>query len=102
VPFLNNIYDTYKNQGFELLGLSVDEDADAVAAFAKQVEIKYPIFFVDPESSPNLLEEYGVQYIPHRVYIDKKGEKRHEDTGFSEEKKAEFETKIKELLKEGG
>jgi hypothetical protein len=43
---------------------------------------------------------YGIQYIPHHVFIDKKGVKRHEETGFSETGKGAFEARIKDLLKE--
>jgi peroxiredoxin len=90
------MYETYKGQGLELIGLSTEGNVEAVTAFAKKAEIKYPILVAEPD----LLDEYGIQYIPHHVFIDKKGTKRHEETGFSQEGKTGFEARIKELLKE--
>lgn len=90
------MYDTYKNQGLELIGLSIDEDVEAVRSFLKKVEIKYPVVVADLDIS----EEYGIQFVPHHVFIDRQGKKRAEETGFSEEGKVEFETKVRELLKE--
>ncbi len=95
MPSLNQIYETYKNQGFELIGLSTDGDVEVVQAFSKKAGIKYPIFVAEPE----VIFEYNFQYIPFHVFIDRKGVKRHEEVGFSA---AGFEERIKELLKEGG
>lgn len=92
------MYETYKSQGFELIGLSTTADVESITAFSKKAGIKYPIVVAEPD----LLETYGIQYIPHHVFIDKKGTRRHEETGFSEAGKTAFETRIKELLKEGG
>ncbi|MBI4554074.1 MAG: TlpA family protein disulfide reductase [Planctomycetes bacterium] len=99
MPFLNQMYETYKGQGFEIIALSTEgKNVEAVTAFSKKAGIKYPIFMAELD----LLEKYGIQYIPHHVFIDKKGTQRHEETGFSEAGKTAFETRIKELLKEGG
>ncbi len=92
------MYETYKDQGFELIGLSTEGDVEAVTAFSKKAGIKYPIFVAEPD----IFDEYKIQYIPHHIFIDRKGTKRHEETGFSEESKAGFETRVKELLKEEG
>ncbi len=96
MPFLNQIYENYKNQGFELIGLSTEGEIESVRAFSKKVEIKYPIYVAETD----LLDEYAIQYIPYKVFIDKKGVKRYEEVGFSEASKVAFEERIKTLLKE--
>lgn len=80
------------------MALSIEEDLDAVKNFSKKVDMKYPTFVAEAD----LQEAYEVQYIPFVIFIDKTGQERYREVGYSEEGAVEFEKLIAKLLEEGG
>jgi thiol-disulfide isomerase/thioredoxin len=98
VPFLNELYNHYKGQGFEIISISVELDVKDALDFAKTYKVEYPVFVATSE----LLSEHRITYVPHYVLIDRKGEKRHEQVGLYEMVIVEFESRIEKLLEETG
>ncbi len=96
VPFLNELRESYKEQGFEILGISAETDLREVEDFVKRREVKYPVFMAKTE----LLSMYKVTYIPHYIFIDRQGNNRYEQVGLYEMIMPEFEMRIKNLLSE--
>lgn len=96
MPFLNKIYTTYKDQGLEMIAMSIEGDPKLVQSFVKKLDMKYPTFVAEDD----LLAAYEVQYIPFHIFIDKQGSEKYREAGFSEEGAQEFEDRVKELLKE--
>lgn len=74
MPELNRIYDQYRAQGLEVIGISVDtikgDGVRAVAPFIKQFGIKYPIVMADQD----MVDRLGVFGIPTTLFIDPAGE----------------------------
>ena len=96
MPFLNKMHATYKDQGLEIIAMSIGEDFELVQSFVKKVDMKYPTFVAEDD----LLVAYEVQYVPFHVFIDKQGDEKYREAGFSEEGAQEFEDRVKELLKD--
>jgi thiol-disulfide isomerase/thioredoxin len=77
LPNVVENYERYHGKGFEVLGISLDTDAEKVKAFVDEREIPWPILFShDPDATGwkhPMAAEYGIQAIPAAVLVDKSG-----------------------------
>ena len=72
-PHLVELYKHYKNKGFEIIGISLDSDAEAWAKGVKDLGITWPQLS-DLKGWQNAgAALYGVNSIPHTVLVDKEG-----------------------------
>jgi peroxiredoxin len=101
IPHLNALYAENKKDGFEVLGISVDQargsasGADIVRAFTKQVSMTYPLAM----ANGNVVRAYGgIQSIPTAFLIDRSGRVRQTYVGLRP--KAAYEKDIRALLTE--
>lgn len=95
-PTLNKLYAKYKERGFEILYVSVDEQSDLykIAPFAKEHKLGFPVL-LDQETKAL----YNVKVFPTTIFVDREGNIRHRDTGFGEESPRMLETIAELLLK---
>jgi cytochrome c biogenesis protein CcdA/thiol-disulfide isomerase/thioredoxin len=102
LPYLTKWYDTYKDQGFVILGIhapefSFEKNPSNVEKFVKENNIHYPVGLDNDFKTWNA---YNNQFWPAEYLIDKEGNVRR--THFGEGKYDETEMAIRELLKEKG
>jgi cytochrome c biogenesis protein CcmG/thiol:disulfide interchange protein DsbE len=81
-PWLVELREQYKKQGFEIIGVSVDSldeyDPAEVSAFIKEHEVKYPIVMATKE----MVNAFGpVTGLPTTIVIDRQGKIRHRHRG---------------------
>jgi peroxiredoxin len=95
IPHLVTLYNNNKDRGFIILGISL-EDKDILTGFVEQNNVTYPILMGTNE----IFKAYGVQGIPHTLFIDKKGKVRKTQVGYSPELVPVFEALVDSLLKE--
>ena len=71
MPVLNELYGAYKDQGVEVLGLSLDEEGLSITQpFVEKLGVTYPIL----ESDRKTYQAYGnVLTIPHTFVVDRAG-----------------------------
>lgn len=95
MPTLNNLYAKYKERGFEILYISVDEQADIykVAPAARENKLSFPVLF-----DAGAKAMYDVKAFPTTIFIDREGNVRHRDTGYTEESPRMLETVLELLL----
>ena len=67
IPHLNEIYEKYKDKDIVIIGVS-NEESGTVKEFQKSTPLKYPNGL-----SKDLINQYGVQGIPHAFLIGKDG-----------------------------
>jgi len=76
LPHVKALYEAYHNKGFEIVGVSLDDDRGAVEEFVKAKGIKWPILFdaaaADPWSGANV-RRYGIYSIPTLILVDRDG-----------------------------
>ncbi len=94
IPDFLEVYNEYREKGFEIVGVSLDEEGwSVINPFVKQYKITYPIVVGDGK----LVRAYGgFEFIPTTFLIDKKGTIVHTFTGAV--KKAELERRLKDIL----
>ena len=95
MPDLAALYQTYKSEGFVILGVDDQERAQTVADFVARNPVPYPIL-LDPDS--RVARAYGVSYLPASFLIDRRGVLRVTLPGQSA--RVRLENAIKPLLAE--
>ncbi|HRK01414.1 MAG TPA: TlpA disulfide reductase family protein, partial [Oligoflexia bacterium] len=69
MPSINRLYETLKNEGFEVIALNVDENPnDVVPNLAKKLELKFPVY-LEPKNT--LTDFFSVVAIPYSVVLGK-------------------------------
>lgn len=70
MPFLNNQYQAYKDQGVNILAINVGESNVAVSEFTNRYELQFPIL---TDKDQQVMTAYGVNPLPITFLIDKEG-----------------------------
>ena len=101
IPHLNDLYAEYKGDGFEIVGISVDQGGrgvsgvDRVRSFTRQTRIDYPLAMATAKT----VSDYGgIRSIPTAFLVDRDGKIRRKYVGL--QPKQVFEKDVKELLAE--
>lgn len=96
-PYLESVYNEYKDQGFEIVGISMDagEAADDVAMFVDDFGVTYTILH-DPQMSG--MELYQVLGLPATFLIDREGVLRWMRYGPIPEGDGEFLAALRDVL----
>jgi thiol-disulfide isomerase/thioredoxin len=77
LPNVKRNYEKYHDRGFEVVGVSLDEDADALEGFLAKKQIRWPVMVGNESTgagwnSPMAIY-YGVQSVPTAILIDQNG-----------------------------
>jgi peroxiredoxin len=95
IPAFVELYDQYKGKGLVILGISGDDDAETLRAFASEWKINYPVLVGKDEEK--LLDAYGPLFgYPTSVLVGRNGAVCGRHVGPAT--KEEFEQEIKALL----
>lgn len=97
MPLLDGISKKYGKMGFVLYGINVDQDTADAKKILQKININYAVLF-DPESKLSSL--YKVDAMPTSVFIDKKGNLRFIDRGYSPGDEEKYVKQIQELIRE--
>ena len=73
IPNVKEVYEKYHDRGFEVVGISIDNDADALKEFLRDEHIPWPILFEPDGETHPMAEKYGVMSVPLPVLIDRRG-----------------------------
>ncbi|HEX8197425.1 MAG TPA: redoxin domain-containing protein [Pyrinomonadaceae bacterium] len=98
MPMFVKAYNKYKNNGFEILAITVDdiEDRPKVVTFANQRKINFPVLYDE-----SIAKLYGVNSYPTTFFIGKQGNIRYQNKGLHvANAERELETVIEELMKD--
>lgn len=97
MPLMDTIYEQYKDLGFTVLAVNVDENREEALRFLEKVPVSYPILY-DPESQVS--EQYNVQAMPTTVMIDRNGNARFVHYGYKPGYEDDYEQQIRQLVRE--
>ncbi len=78
MPNLLKAYEQYHEQGFEVVGISLDRDREALEAFLKEHRIPWvTLFDEEAEGVHPMARKYGVRAIPAPILVDRQGKVIH-------------------------
>lgn len=95
IPHLNKLYNKYKDQGFTIVGISLDQrkGRKQVKKVAEKLDIQYPVVM----GTKKMARKFGrITAIPTAFIIDKSGCIREKTRGYK--KASYYEKKISSLL----
>jgi peroxiredoxin len=73
VPDVKEAYDRFHAKGFEIVGISLDKDKEALTKFVAEHKMEWPQYFDGLFWDNKYARQFGIQSIPAMWLIDKKG-----------------------------
>ena len=73
IPRIKAVYEKYHAEGFDVIGVSLDEDAAVLREFIKEQEIPWRQILDGQKWSGHLVQRYGIRSIPAPFLIDRVG-----------------------------
>ena len=76
IPNIRTNYDRYHDRGFDVVGISLDDDTAALERFVADRGIPWPIVVDSQSPGPDgrtLADRYGVLQIPRCILVDRDG-----------------------------
>ena len=75
IPNMLEQYEKYHTKGFEIVGISLDEDREKLTSFVADKKIPWPILHDEPEGGEGnaLASFYGITGIPQLILIGRDG-----------------------------
>ncbi|MFK5895262.1 MAG: TlpA disulfide reductase family protein [Pseudomonadota bacterium] len=96
-PLLNELHHKYKDKGFKVLAINLDDDLASVEKFGKICPVEFTLL---QDNNNQVPQAYQVQAMPSSYIIDKKGNIRHIHRGFKKGDITMIEKQIVQLLAE--
>lgn len=96
-PELDKLYAKHVGNGFEIVGINLDENTADAEGFLKQYPVTFPLG-ADPQGSS--AEKFKVKGMPSAYLVDKKGVVRHVVVGFSDGEAEHLDKLITQLVAE--
>jgi peroxiredoxin len=97
MPHLNRLHDKYRDAGFALLGVNVDDDPVKAAAAAAALGVRFPVLL---DAAKDVSRLYGLSAMPTTVVIDRDGRVRHVHKGYREGYENLYDQQVRALVKE--
>ncbi len=95
IPALEALHREFQARGFQVVGVSLDENTAAVAPFVKEKGITYTVLLGGESDVADL---YGVRGIPSLYLIDKEGRVARRWVGYDPKYDKEWRDSIAQLL----
>ena len=73
MPNLKKVYDTYKDQGFDIIGVSLDNEEPKLRDYIKENDIQWRQIFDNARGEDALTRQYDIRGIPAPWLIDRDG-----------------------------
>lgn len=97
-PAMDEIYQEYKDRGFEILAVSVDSSEQAYRKFVEKSTVSFPLVW---DKQKKLVSTAAIEAMPTSFMIDKQGNIRSVHNGYQGQKSIDtYREEIENLLKE--
>lgn len=97
MPTLNELYQLYRNEGFTLFSVNVEEDLRKVKKELTKMQVTFPVLF---DVTHEVSKKYEVDDIPSTYIIDRDGNLRYIHRGLPPGYRDLFQKQVRELMTE--
>lgn len=97
LPEMETLYQNYRDLGFEILAVNVDDHPDKANVLLDDIEVSFPVLY---DTQGEVSELYGVNAMPTTVIIDRNGKQRLLHMGYRKGDEVKYEKAIKLLIRE--
>ena len=73
MPNVKQVYEKYKDDNFQIIGISLDRSRDTLVGYLEKEGITWPQFFDKNGWQNRVAQMYGINAIPHMYLIDGDG-----------------------------
>ncbi len=73
MPNVKKVYDKYKDEGFDIIGISLDNDETRLREYLQENDIQWRQVFSGKGWESPVSQQYGIYSIPNMWLIDKEG-----------------------------
>ena len=73
MPNLKRVYATYKDQGFDIIGVSLDDEESVLRDYITENDIQWRQIFDNARGEDSLVRQYNIHGIPEPWLIDRNG-----------------------------
>jgi peroxiredoxin len=70
MPAIQQVYEQYRDQGFVVLAVNLQEEDAHVAAFVDQLELTFPVLM---DRDGNVFDRYRIMALPSTFFLDRAG-----------------------------
>jgi peroxiredoxin len=91
------IYQNYRDLGFEILAVNVDDQPEKADVLLNDIEVSFPVLY---DTDGKVSELYDVNAMPTTVIIDRNGKQRLLHMGYRKGDEVKYEKAIKLLMRE--
>jgi thiol-disulfide isomerase/thioredoxin len=89
MPDLKALYSKYRTQGFEVIGVTLDENKEVLQRFIQKEQLPWPQYFDAKGSQNPIAQEFNIRSIPVVWLVDRQGVLRDLNGREGQEKKIE-------------
>ncbi|MEJ2181653.1 MAG: TlpA disulfide reductase family protein [Gammaproteobacteria bacterium] len=97
MPTLNEMYQLYRDEGFTLFSINVEDDVGKVKKSLRKMQVTFPVLF---DVTNEVSKKYEVDDIPSVDIIDRDGNLRYVHHGFPPNYRDVFQKQVRELMAE--
>ena len=73
MPNIKKVYDTYKDEGFDVIGISLDTKASELQDYIKENDIQWRQIYTGGKRDDPLLQQYNITGVPTQWLLDRDG-----------------------------
>jgi len=96
-PWMKAMHDKHGGDGLVILAINVDQEKAKADAFLAEFNPAFPVLF---DARGELASRFKVQTMPSSYMLDRQGKPRFKHLGFHDNKRAQYEQEIRQLLAE--
>jgi glutathione peroxidase-family protein len=101
MPHLIEMQNTYKDKGFEIIGLDVDEETpEQIKEFAEEMKLNYKLGWIEQSQYSGFLRVSNFQGIPQSFLINREGQLLGVFTGGSPKTIAKLKESVTKTVSE--
>lgn len=97
MPILNDLYLRYRDMGFTLLGVNVEEESSGAKKMMSELKVVFPVLF---DTSNEVSKMYKVEAMPSTILVDRDGNMRYLHRGYLPGYEEDYERQVRELMRE--
>ncbi len=97
-PWMQEMYNKYHRQGFEIVAVGVDKDHKAALKFLEDIKPGFPIVY---DSTGEIAKQYGLEAMPTSFLYGRDGRLVMQNRGFRPEEADSLDAVLGHILNEG-
>ncbi|MEX2120778.1 MAG: sigma-70 family RNA polymerase sigma factor [Pirellulales bacterium] len=73
LPYLKHCFERYHERGFEIVGITIDQNGDVLKRFLDKHEITWPVLAADADGIQPTAQRYGISSYPTHILVGRDG-----------------------------